>query len=127
MRPIVQASLTRAIPAARLPEAARNQGGVVCFAVDADVVANAIISSAALFARSRGVSRKEGVNLCRDALHLVVRPRRFALLEARRNKAVRDGYEKVASILHFRDGRRDGSACTQQRVGKQNHSCRAGE
>jgi quinol monooxygenase YgiN len=68
-----------------------------------EVMPNAVASGAALLERYNGASRKEIGNLSFDVLHEMARPERFAILEVWKDKAARDGHDKAASALHFRD------------------------
>jgi quinol monooxygenase YgiN len=103
MRPIIQLVLAIAILTAPLAEPARGQDGAVDIATYIEVVPNAVDSAAALLGRHRDASRKEDGNLRFDVLQEVARPNRFALLEAWKDKAALEGYEKAESTLHFRD------------------------
>jgi quinol monooxygenase YgiN len=95
--------LANAILAAMLAEPAHAQDSAVYSATYIEVMPKAADSGAALLARYRDASRKEGGNLRFDTLHEIARANRFALLEAWKDKAALEAHANASSTADFRE------------------------
>jgi quinol monooxygenase YgiN len=95
--------LGMAILAATLATSARAQSSAVYIVTYVDVLPNAANSAAALLARYRDASRKEGGSLRFDVMQEIARPNRFAILEVWNDKNALDAHAKEANTGQFRD------------------------